>query len=109
CWLLAPLGAHDDRTVVQSIFGGAFSVKSRAAKGTPIISLRPGSVDVEQSQGAAAEQSIELPAADPAKSAKITSIDPAVGGDRPEITEASVVDSGCRGVVSARSEEHTSE
>jgi len=99
--LVDAVGVHDDGTVDQSIFGGAFSVKSRAAKGTPIISLRPGSVDVEQSQGAAAEQSIELPAADPAKSAKITSIDPAVGGDRPELTEASVVVSGGRGVGSA--------
>lgn len=99
--LVDAVGVNSDGTVDQSIFGGAFSVKSKASKGTPIISLRPGSVDVEQAQGAAAEQTVELPAADPAKSAKIAGVEPAVGGDRPELTEASVVVSGGRGVGSA--------
>src|SRR5699024_11664079 len=58
--LVDAVGVRDDGTVDQSIFGGAFSVKSRAAKGTPSISLRPGSVDVEQCQSAAAEQRLAL-------------------------------------------------
>ncbi|WP_116046578.1 electron transfer flavoprotein subunit alpha/FixB family protein [Amycolatopsis palatopharyngis] len=92
---------NSDATTEQSIFGGAFSVKSKAAKGTPVISVRPGSVEATQADGAAAEETVELPAVDAAKSAKITGIEPVVGGDRPELTEASIVVSGGRGVGSA--------
>jgi electron transfer flavoprotein alpha subunit len=99
--LIDVVGVNSDGTVEQSIFGGAFSVKAKAAKGTPIISVRPGGVEAEPAEGAAAEEAIELPAIDPAKSAKITGIEPIVGGDRPELTEASIVVSGGRGVGSA--------
>ena len=99
--LIDVVGVNSDGTVEQSIFGGAFSVKAKAAKGTPIISVRPGGVEAESAEGAAAEEAIELPAIDPAKSAKITGVEPIVGGDRPELTEASIVVSGGRGVGSA--------
>jgi len=92
-----------DGTVTQSIFGGAFVVKSKATKGTPVISMRPGGIEPEAADGAAEEVAVDLPAIDPAKSAKITGREPVVGGDRPELTEASVVVSGGRGVGSAES------
>ncbi|WP_028846661.1 electron transfer flavoprotein subunit alpha/FixB family protein [Thermocrispum agreste] len=90
-----------DGTVQHSIFGGAFTVKAQAIKGVPVISVRPGAVDAEQAEGAAAEEPLELPAVDPAKAAKITGREPLVRGDRPELTEASVVVAGGRGVGSA--------
>jgi electron transfer flavoprotein alpha subunit len=90
-----------DGSVTQSVFGGAYTVKARSAKGVPVISLRPGGVEAENAEGAAVEQAVEVPALDAAKVVAITGREPLKGGDRPELTEASVVVSGGRGVASA--------
>ncbi|OLR91640.1 electron transfer flavoprotein subunit alpha/FixB family protein [Actinokineospora bangkokensis] len=88
-------------TAVQSIFGGAFTVKSQATTGTPVVSVRPGGVEAAEASGAAAEEVVEVPATDAAKATRITGVEPIVGGDRPELTEASIVVSGGRGVGAA--------
>ena len=97
------VGVDGDGTVTKSIFGGAFVVKSKSTQGVPVISVRPGGIEAEQAQGAATETPVEVPPVDAAKAAKITGREPVVGGDRPELTEASVVVSGGRGVGSAES------
>lgn len=99
--LVDVVGVNSDGTVEQSIFGGSFTVKSQSAKGVPVISVRPGAVEAEPAEGAAAEETVALPAVDAAKSAKITGVEPVVGGDRPDLAEANVVVSGGRGVGSA--------
>jgi electron transfer flavoprotein alpha subunit len=101
--LVDAVGVDGDGTVTKSIFGGAFVVKTRSTQGVPVISVRPGGLEAEQAQGAATEEAVEVPAVDPAKATKITGREPLAGGDRPELTEASVVVSGGRGVGSAES------
>ncbi|MCP2167046.1 electron transfer flavoprotein subunit alpha/FixB family protein [Goodfellowiella coeruleoviolacea] len=91
----------DDVVGTQSIFGGGFVVKSKVSTGTPVITVRPGAVEAEAAEAVATEETVELPAVDPARATRITSREPAVAGDRPELTEASVVVSGGRGVGSA--------
>jgi electron transfer flavoprotein alpha subunit len=85
---------------IHSIFGGAYTVEAQATGDTPVITVRPGSIEAEPAAGAGEEVTVEVPAA-AENATKITSREPAVAGDRPELTEASVVVSGGRGVGSA--------
>ncbi|MDT5175386.1 MAG: electron transfer flavoprotein alpha subunit [Mycobacterium sp.] len=85
---------------IHSIFGGAFTVESQANGDTPVITVRAGAIDAEPADGAGEQVNVDVP--EPAENAtKITSREPAVAGDRPELTEATVVVSGGRGVGSA--------
>jgi electron transfer flavoprotein alpha subunit len=90
-----------DGTATHSVFGGAYVVKSRSTTAMPVITVRPGGVEAVEEQGAAAEQTVDVPAIDAARAARISDVKPITGGDRPELTEASVVVSGGRGVGSA--------
>jgi electron transfer flavoprotein alpha subunit len=88
--------------VTHSVFGGAYIAEAKATTPHPVITLRPGSVEIETAAGAGAEETVEVPAT-VGRAAKVTSREPITGGDRPELTEASVVVSGGRGVGSAES------
>jgi electron transfer flavoprotein alpha subunit len=85
----------------QSIFGGAIIVQSRIRAGTPIVAVRPNAVAPEPAPGAARLENVSIGVSDAAKGARVTERVEQERSERPELTEASIVVSGGRGVGSA--------
>ncbi len=83
----------------QSIFGGATIVHSRVKRGTPIVAMRPNAVAPEPAPGAAELSAVSL--AGEATGARVTGRVVAERGERPDLTEASIVVSGGRGTGGA--------
>ena len=82
-------------------FGGAITVHSTVAKGTPIIAVRPNAISAEPSPGLAEIVPVSVSVSDAARAATITEHVVAGKSQRPDLTEAAIVVSGGRGTGSA--------
>ncbi|MCW2655810.1 MAG: electron transfer flavoprotein subunit alpha [Jatrophihabitans sp.] len=95
------VGFDGDANVTQSIFGAAITVQSKVSKGTPIITVRPNSFAPEASTGAGEEVAVLVSLSDADKAAKIVDTVVEEKGSRPQLSDASVVVSGGRGIGNA--------
>jgi electron transfer flavoprotein alpha subunit len=94
------IGFGDDMTADQVNFGGAINVKSRVLAGTPIIAVRPNAITPEPAAGPAVIEAVSFAVSDAAKQARVVERVMQERSARPELTEASIVVSGGRGVGS---------
>ena len=95
------VGLDEGLVAEQSIFGGAIIVQSKVAVGTPIVAVRPNAIAPEAADAAAELENVSVEVSDAAKAAQVTERVVQERGERPELTEASIVVSGGRGVGSA--------
>ena len=95
------VGLDEGLVAEQSIFGGAIIVQSKVRTGTPIVAVRPNAVAPEAADGPAELETVSVAVTDTAKTAQVTERVVQERGERPELTEASIVVSGGRGVGSA--------
>jgi electron transfer flavoprotein alpha subunit len=95
------VGLDEGLVAEQSIFGGAIIVQSKVAVGTPIVAVRPNAIAPEAAAAAAELENVSVEVSDAAKAAQVTERVVQERGERPELTEASIVVSGGRGVGSA--------
>jgi electron transfer flavoprotein alpha subunit len=98
---LTPASDGPGLVAEQSIFGGAIIVQSQVRAGPPIVAVRPNSAAPEPAPGAAALEPAGAAVTEAARGARITQRVVAQRGERPELTEASIVVSGGRGVGNA--------
>ncbi len=95
------IGVDAEGTATQSIFGGSVTVQSSVRTGVPVITIRPNSVSPVEASGAAEVVPVAVTISDAAKGAKITENVVEAKGSRPQLSDASVVVSGGRGIGNA--------
>jgi len=99
--LIDAVGVAADGTATQVVFAGSTIVKSKVTKGIPLIAVRPNSVSPEPAPATPAVEPVTAELSDSDKLARVTDRVAEQKGSRPELTEASIVVSGGRGVGSA--------
>jgi electron transfer flavoprotein alpha subunit len=85
----------------QNIFGGATVVHSRVTTGVPVITVRPNSTAALPAPAQPEVVTVDVTVSEQAKAARISERVAAARTGRPELTEASIVVSGGRGMGGA--------
>ena len=93
----------DGPVVTQSVFAGGWMVRSRIRRGTPVVTVRPNATRPEPAAESVqpAVEALAVEYSDAARGARIASRTPRATSERPDLTDASVVVTGGRGVGSA--------
>lgn len=86
-----------DRKTTQSVFGGSFTVSASVTTPVAIVTIRPSSIDVAPANSSPTVEKTSFALSDADRAVKISKVEPAVKGGRPELTEAKIVVSGGRG------------
>lgn len=81
----------------QSVFAGNWTVQATGTKGPTFVTVKPGSVAPEASQGAAAQEPVTAEISDASKGARIVDSQPKQSTGRPDLSTAQIVVSGGRG------------
>jgi electron transfer flavoprotein alpha subunit len=92
----------DGPLVTQSVFAGGWTVHSRFRRGTPVVTVRPNAARPEPvaEPGQPTVEPVKIEAGDPARAARVVSRTPRATSGRPDLTDASIVVTGGRGVGS---------
>jgi electron transfer flavoprotein alpha subunit len=90
-----------DGAATQVVFAGSTIVRSHVNGGLPIVTVRPNSLTPQPQAGAAVVAEVDSSITDADKLATVVQRVAEAKGARPELTEASIVVSGGRGVGSA--------
>ncbi len=90
-----------DGVATQVVFAGSTIVKSRVTRGLPLVAVRPNSLTPTPAPTMPRVEQIAVVVDAVAKLARVVERKVEAQGARPELTEASIVVSGGRGVASA--------
>jgi electron transfer flavoprotein alpha subunit len=95
------VGLDADGTATQVAFAGSTIVKSKVTRGLPLATLRPNSITPSPAPATPAVERIDVQLGDTDRLSRVVDRVAEQKGTRPELTEASVVVSGGRGVGNA--------